>query len=330
MINWSLLATALVLVSPVANAAVTVFREGSPNPVEMSAYETQTPVFVSDGTKVNKGLVHQDIIRFVNQNLPLFGLKTPVNGESLQLRAVHTEKSRVTARVVQRFARVKIEGAELVASFSRDGKLATVNSSLMATPSAGFNVQPELTREAALLELKKTYSANEALEAVEDKGLLILRPGALGGDKKLPLLAWQFYLLARTDPNETPVRVLVIAKGPKKGQIRGETPLSHTLASRVKIHDASLVPVVPNPILKGTLVFDDGKQTLKGKILSTLDKKVYREASQASDNLTRVVKFYDEKLGRRSWDGQGAETVASINAARFKPLDLLSMSQNAA
>lgn len=298
-----------------ALADVTLFQAGKA-PARIKE-DLKLSTSALDGTKLNKGTASQEVLRFVAQNKARFGL-TEINGETVLLRNRTGSDKGFALRFIQRYHRVHIEGAELVALFGWDGKLKALNSSLMPEPPK-FTVNPTITRKQAFQiaasELK--YRDPEAGEDYND-GLLIVN------DRGRPRLVWQVSIRENATARRA-MGVQVNAGADNSGKIYRAINIAHSAANGdVNIYDASVTVVMPNPLLKGVHVLKNGKPTLAGRVL------VSSEAKSASQNFQRVQQFYLQTEGRKSWDGKGANVDASVNVQKFTFLDVLGLKQNAA
>jgi Zn-dependent metalloprotease len=307
-------AVALALLSfaaPGAFADVKLFREGRAPGVIRERMALGGSSFKPDG-QLNRGTAAREILGFVDLHRATFGLAR-VDGEILQLRATHQDAKGASLRFIQRFNRVPIEGAELVAILDGQGELAALNSSLVPTPR--ITVQPSISREEALKAAVRALGYRDPeLGDGHGDGLRIDRAGRL---------VWQFSIREHSDGSNA-AQVQVGAQG-AGARILKTLSLAHGARhGKVSIYDASVSLVTPNPLFKGVKVLEDGKPTLAGRVL------VREEARAADDNLRRVRDFYAGAFGRTSWDGQGADIDASMNAQRITLVDLLRQKQNAA
>jgi bacillolysin/thermolysin len=89
----------------------------------------------------------------------------------------------------------------------------------------------------------------------------------------------------------------------------------------IKIYDAKFIPQIISMFKPGALVLEDGQ---KKSIL------LPKTARILNSNLEKVRDFYADEFSRRSWDGKGADILASLNINRFTLLDILGSKQNAA
>lgn len=264
---------------------------------------------------LNKGTAAQEILGYVDSIKEYLG-PSKINGETLQLRKVDKTARGFSLRFVQRHNRVRIQGAEVVALLDRQGNLLSLNSSLVRTPK--ISVQPELSREQALYEAASRLGYGQAEEGQGANDGLLVTIASNGA----PLLVWQFSLREYAT-GENPMQVQVVAQGQYVGQVWSALSLSHDAAGAIKIYDASVSIVIPNPLFKGVLVLDDGKPTLRGRLI------LGQEAKDAHSSFDNVREFYSEQFGRESWDDNGADIVASVNAQRISFIDPLGQKQNA-
>lgn len=304
-----------VLASNVSEASVKLYRHGQSPRVLSDDLMLDGSSLKPSGT-LNKGTASVEVLRYLDRNRDVFGLQK-VDGEVLELRHAGKDSRGFSLRLVQRFHRVRVDGAEVVAMLDSSGALKALNSSLVATPS--LSVQPEISKSDALSAAvaRLGYKDPELGEGAGD-GLLIV--DALRGK---PTLVWQFSIREHADASN-PAQVQVLAQGAKKGRVHRAISLGHSVAGSISIYDASVTLVTPSPLYKGVKVLENGKTTLLGHAL------VGEEARAANRNLELVREFYSQKLGRTSWDGNGAGIDASVNVQRITLVDLLGQKQNAA
>jgi len=305
-----------LLATHVASADIKVFTQTGPSFTLADSLILSTSAYRSGA--LNKGTAAQELLRKLNAIAPELGLQGNFTGESLVFRQAKVSARGISLRFTQRHNRVAIEGAELIALFDRQGALESLNSSLVAAGS--FNVQPEISREAALSNAASTLGyIKPELGAGNRDGLLIARlPGARTGF----MLVWQLSF-REFDTGERPVEVQVIARGRNAGNLLRERSLAHAIAP-VSIYDSSITAIIPNPYYKGVKVMENGKPTLIGRVLP-LD-----EAKKANNSFEKVLNFYSRAFGRNSFDDAGAMVSASVNVQKFGFLDILGQKQNAA
>ncbi|MGK5088530.1 M4 family metallopeptidase [Bdellovibrionota bacterium FG-2] len=305
---------ALFLPSLTVQASVRLFQAGKAPTLLSNDVKVTTPS--SPTKKLNKGLVAQEILHFIDSRKELFGL-SHVDAEVLELGRVHGDAKGYSLRFHQRYARVHVQGAELIALTDFAGNLLTLNSSLIAAPS--ISVQPSISRDQALaLAIKsQQYSDAELGQDVHD-GLLIVTP------KGIPTLVWQFSLREHSTGGKA-AQIQIYAQGARAGKVLKSISIGNEVAeATISIYDASVTFIMPNPIYKGVLVLENGKTTLAGYAL------ISDEARFANTSFENVRDFYSNVFERNSYDNQGAEIVASVNSQRITMIDLLKQKQNAA
>jgi Zn-dependent metalloprotease len=316
------LGAALFALLPFAHAEVSVFQPRTPSYSLGASLSLSTSAYRKTGNviDVNRGTAAQEVLRFVNEQAAELGLNGGFTGESLIFKRLKKSPQGISLHFQQRFNRVTIEGAELIALFDINGNLTTLNSSLVQV--VGFNVQPEISREDALRAAVRLLSYQQAdLGAGARDGLLISpRPGRVGQYA----LVWQLSFREFEDGSR-PVEVQVLARGAQKGSLLRQRSLEHSVSrAPVAIYDASVTAVIPNPIYKGVKVLQNGEPTLIGRVLPLA------EARAANSQFEKVLDFYSDEFERNSFDGQGAEVVASVTVQKYTFLDILDQKQNAA
>lgn len=89
----------------------------------------------------------------------------------------------------------------------------------------------------------------------------------------------------------------------------------------IKVYDAKFLPQIISMLKPGNLVLEDGqKKTLF----------LPKTAKILNENLEKTRDFFADELGRKSWDGKGADILASLNVNRYTLVDILGSKQNAA
>jgi len=305
-----------------AHAEVKVFQAGTPSFTLSTALQLSPSAYRKTPTAidVNRGTAAQETLRYINANAQELGLDGNFTGESLIFKRLRKSAQGISLHFQQRFNRVTIEGAELIALFDLQGGLSVLNSSLVLVD--GFNVQPELSREDALRSAVRALRYQQAdLGAGSRDGLLIApRPGRAGQYA----LVWQLSFREMEDGSR-PVEVQVLARGSQKGSLLRNRTLEHSISrAPVAIYDASVTAVIPNPIYKGVKVLQNGEPTLIGRVLPLA------EAKSANAQFEKVLDFFTEEFNRNGFDDQGAEVTASVNVQKYTFLDILGQKQNAA
>lgn len=268
--------------------------------------------------KLNRGLANQQVLSFLGKHKAELGIDR-VDGETLEMRRLHGTGTGFSLRYIQRFNRVTIEGAEIIAIFDAQGTLRSLNSSLMPTPP--ITVQPTVTREAAyqIATHMLRYAEPEQGNGFNDGLLIISTQGHAA-------LVWQFSIREyRT--GERPMVVQVGASGPFAGKMLKTISAAHEDGSRggiINIYDASVAVVIPSPVFKGVRVLADGHETLAGRVL------VSDAAKNANRNLEFARTFFANSFNRWSYDGQGSEINAAVNTLRIGFFDVLGQKENAA
>jgi Zn-dependent metalloprotease len=326
-----LMSFASVLAPGVGSAEVRIYHSDRPTDVLNRSPQLPASAFERSTGKLNKGTASQAFLSWLNQEKSWVGLQK-VDGETLVLQRVQQENDRISLHYRQRFQRTAIEGAELIAVFSGEGTLLTLNSSLVELQGTGFTVQPEVSRAVAWKAAVKAggFQEPEAGEGSRD-GLLIVTPKKFG--RKSPRLVWQFSIREYGDQfdgseaREIQVAAQSTAAG-KAGSIFKVRSLAHSAWSPevapVKIYDSSITLLIPNPYYKGVLVMENGEKTF-GSVAFRSD-----EARKAHSSFARVLDFYDHHFDRQSFDGQSGLVSASVNVQRIGFLDVLGQKQNAA
>jgi Zn-dependent metalloprotease len=311
-------AVLLAQASP-SHAAIKVFAATEPGYSLPDSLTLSTSAY-RNGV-INKGTAAQELIATLNRIAPDLGLAGPFNGENLVFKRAKKSPQGISLHFSQRHNRVAIEGAELIALFNNQGTLEVLNSSLLV--SGGFNVQPEISREAALLAAARTLGyTTPDLGAGSRDGLLI---APIAGSTDGYALVWQLSF-READTGDRPVEVQIFARGTRRGQINRSRSLAHAIAptSPITIFDSSVTAIIPNPIYKGVKVLENGKPTLIGRVVP-MD-----EANAAHSSFTKVLDFYARKFERNGYDDAGAPVMASVNVQKFGFLDVLGQRQNAA
>jgi Zn-dependent metalloprotease len=308
-----LLWAAAIFTAPHSLASVKWFAEGQQP--QLLNDQVNLPGFSS--LKINKALAGQGVIQYVNSQLQgmRFGSQS---SDQLLLKSVHHSNDRLSFRFVQRFNRVRIEGAELVALVDSNGQLVTINSALRNLAGQHFTVQNSISEKdaqnAAALALR--YVSPEFARDSAD-GLVIVFDG-----QDRPVLVWQLSV-RESDTGDRPARVQIFAQGRSAGQVYKAVSLGHG-AVPISIYDSSVTLVIPNPILKGVKVLENGRPTLLGYAL------ISDEAKAAGDSIEKVTSYYNEAFGRNSYDNLGSEVRASVNVQKYGFFDVLGQKQNAA
>ena len=309
------LVLSLLISTTWAEASVKIFKAGrAPQVVSTDLQLSSRP---GVGSGFNRGTAAQEILRYVSSHKRELGINQNVDGETFPLRKVSADRDGISVRYIQRYNRVAIEGAELVAIHDANGKLKALNSSLV--PAPGITVNPDITLRAALASAVRELGYLDA-EVGEGRGdgLLIV-----GAERNEPKLVWQFSLREHADGSK-PLQVQVLAQGPRAGQVSRALSLSHGASTPINIYDASIILVIPTPLYRGMPVLENGEPTLRGRLFAGT------EANAANSSFERVTDFYKRTFARDSYDGRGATVHASVNVQAIGVIDLLGQRQNAA
>ncbi len=306
--------------SVTANAYVKIFREGKEPLLINSDLVLNNKTFQASTQKINKALAGQYVRSYIQKHQKIFGILS-VSADNLQTRSVKKSRRGYTFRFIQRHNRVRIDGAEIIANFDRSGKLKALNSSLLGI--SNFNVQPEITKEQALFVIINNLEFKDDLIIGNDHGdglKIITETG------KNPVLVWQYSLMGTNNTGFGAIQIQVIARGKSKGRIKRIINIS-TAAKKgsIKIYDASITIVIPNPVYKGVKVLDNGK---KSALIP--EKMVSNTAKNANKNFTLVRDFYGENFNHWSFDGEGADIKVSVDVQRKGFWDVSGLRENAA
>ncbi len=222
-------------------------------------------------------------------------------------------------RFAQMVGDVPVDGAELVAIFGSDGQLQALNSSLIKQVELqkSDSVQTISHESARTAAIKKLGIKTPQFGSDRDDGLRFVADAS----GKFTLVH-QFSVLD-TEGALAPLRVRVLARGEKAGEIHSTTEVAHEIAD-VIVHDASISLLMPGLISKGARVLENGKKTGVGYLIGG------KVAKAASSNITKTLQYYLDTFGRNSYDNAGAPIHAAVNVKKFHVFDLTHMRQNAA
>jgi Zn-dependent metalloprotease len=335
-----------------AAAAFVLFREGkTPERIEgrtdyLLPADAVRTVDSSARVELNRGRVVQATYELLSRpelrprlfidasEFDLLGeVPTPFGAEELVFKRLHRSEKGFVLRFQQRKNRIPVVGAELLVSFDLRGRLQSLNSSLSSLKKVGSpfeNAHPTISRREGLAAAIRNggyedpevapKDAGDTQAGQSDDGLLLVRePKAKGSFT----LVWQFHLREHVE-GRRPARIRIYASGPRAGTLQQLLPLAHSVSAPIAIYDASVTAVVPNPIYKGVHVLQNGKPTLVGRVWLSQD------ATDAHSAFEKTLGFYERVFGRNSYDGNGAEVVASVNTQRLGFIDLLGQRENAA
>lgn len=100
---------------------------------------------------------------------------------------------------------------------------------------------------------------------------------------------------------------------------------------KVYIFDASVSLLLPTPQFLGVPALNEGQATPEIQLLSKIagHNLLSPDAIRLHIHLMKVQEYYSTFFGRSSYDGNGSDLRASVNANRYLPIDPLNLRHNA-
>ncbi len=320
-----LLSLATLAGSPLALADATLFQSGAqPQKLPELSSSTDSPLSLGERLsatqKVNKAVAERRLREALERAKGTIGIPN-VKAIALVLAKVNFDRIGSTYKFSQYHQGVRVSESEVVIHFDDRGNVQSIHSTLKAIP-ADTKTKPELSRQEALKIAVASTGFNSVDVAKGNEAPVLV----VAADKTVTL-AWEFAIGEREGTGSANIQVG--AAGPKTGKILrslGGAMEVRNAQPNIKIYDGSTTILIPNPIYKGVPVLKNGKRIGLGVFMG---KYAAREAKAAHSSFEKVVRYYKEKYGRVSYDGQGSIINVTMRTNRLTP-DLVGMRENAA
>ncbi|MBF0441776.1 MAG: M4 family metallopeptidase [Oligoflexales bacterium] len=260
----------------------------------------------------------QGLASWLAAHQELFNVSSP-NPVELKLERISRDRFGGSILFSQQFQNIRIDAAELLVILDRDGEASALNSSLISPPQ-GEGFQDELDANEAFDIILRELGLDTASSLVDSRSLIVRHEGGFHIAREIQIKG-----------NISPIKVTIFTGGVFKGKIHSVMSLDSSLSPKIKIYSAAYIPVPPTRKVTGTLILNNGEESLDVRNARKLGiELVTPEVRGAMRNFETTGNFYESRFGLNGFDGQGSDIVVSVDLSKKLSISLFGLTQNAA